>query len=401
MLFMKRINTLLTCAAAAASLSGWAQGNLDFRLGNGLSAQSADGLYRMSMGGSVQLLTVGSSAPSPSFAAYPSLGFMRLQGSSKPESAEFFVQMNFAEPTPLLDAWVRFKTKWSSRITLGQMQNVSNGLEMLVYEDVQSLPWRSIASQAFVRSGREAGLLMDHRWVRDRWSLGVFAQVTSGDGRNSFGVDSRDVDLGGLKYSGRLEAGLGEPMPDNRVLQLASFDRKSRVLWGISGSYNRGASDAIGEGHGTFQMFRGAESAYPDYRKWTADVLAMHRGWSLYGQTTVATATGLQGLQRTPSASSLLRPQEISGYLNLGRSFLAQVEYVHPSRWAAVVRRSLVLSEFGSYSASLTTDQVETFVGINRYVVEHNVKFFAGYRSLEFASSPAENSWVAALQMRF
>jgi hypothetical protein len=115
----------------------------------------------------------------------------------------------------------------------------------------------------------------------------------------------------------------------------------------------------------------------------------------------VATATGLQGLQRTPSASSLLRPQEISGYLNLGRSFLAQVEYVHPSRWAAVVRRSLVLSEFGSYSASLTTDQVETFVGINRYVVEHNVKFFAGYRSLEFASSPAENSWVAALQMRF
>ena len=36
-----------------------AQGNLDFSLGNGLTAASADGQYRMAIGGSVQLLGFG------------------------------------------------------------------------------------------------------------------------------------------------------------------------------------------------------------------------------------------------------------------------------------------------------------------------------------------------------
>ena len=246
---MKRLISL--CTWVAMALPAVAQGNLDFSLGNGLTAASADGQYRMAMGGSVQLL--GTSiwdAEGRGLQTYPSLGFMRLQGSARPESVEFLVQLNFAQATPLLDAWVRHTTRWGSRITVGQMQNIGNGLEMLVFEDLQAAPMRSLAAQTFSRSGREAGVMLDHRVAKDHWGMGAYAQVTSGDGQNSFGADSRDVDLGGLKYSGRLELSLGAPRKERAPVQLASFDRKTRLLLGLSGSYNRGASQAVGEGHG-------------------------------------------------------------------------------------------------------------------------------------------------------
>ena len=379
-----------------------AQGNLDFSLGNGLTAASADGQYRMAMGGTVQLLgTSVWDAQGRGMQAYPSLGFMRLQGFARPESVEFLVQLNFAQATPLLDAWVRHTTRWGSRITVGQMQNVGNGLEMLVFEDLQAAPMRSLATQTFSRSGREAGVLLDHRVVKDHWGMGAYAQVTSGDGQNSFGVDSRDVDLGGLKYSGRVELCLGAPRKERAPIQFASFDRKTRMLLGLSGSYNRGASQAVGEGHGSFQMYRGSDAAFPDYRKWSADVLASKGGLSVYGQMMFATATNLDGLQWTPSVSNLLRPQEISRVLHLGRAFTGQVEYVHPSRWALVGRRSLVLPEFGDHTGSLIEAASESLLGINRYVVEHQVKWFVGIQRLDFVAKPSETRLATMIQLRF
>ena len=397
---MKRLISL--CTWAVTVLPVVAQGNLDFSLGNGLTAASADGQYRMAMGGSVQLL--GTSiwdAEGRGLQAYPSLGFMRLQGSARPESVEFLVQLNFAQTTPLLDAWVRHTTRWGSRITVGQMQNVGNGLEMLVFEDLQAAPMRSLVAQTFSRSGREAGVMLDHRVAKDRWGMGAYAQVTSGDGRNSFGVDSRDVDLGGLKYSGRVELSLGAPKSGQAPIQFASFDRKTRVLLGLSGSYNRGASQAVGEGHGAFQMYRGSDAAFPDYRKWSADVLATKGGLSIYGQMMYATATNLDDLQWTPSVSNLLRPQEISRVLHLGSAFTGQVEYVHPSRWAVVGRRSLVLPEFGDYTGSLVEAASESLLGINRYVVEHQVKWFVGIQRLDFVAKPSEIRLATMIQLRF
>jgi hypothetical protein len=400
MQFMKRLISL--CTWAATVLPVLAQGNLNFNMGNGLTAASADGQYSMSMGGSVQLL--GTSVwddQGRGLQAFPSLGFVRLQGSARPESVEFLVQLNFAQATPLLDAWVRHTTRWGSRITLGQMQNVGNGLEMLVFEDLQAAPMRSLAAQTFSRSGREAGVLLDHRVVKDQWGMGAYAQVTSGDGQNSFGADSRDVDLGGLKYSGRVELSLGAPRKERAPIQFASFDRETRVLLGLSGSYNRGASQAVGEGHGSFQMYRGSDAAFPDYRKWSADLLATKGGLSVYGQMMYATATNLDGLQWTPSVSNLLRPQEISRVLHLGRAFTGQVEYVHPSRWALVGRRSLVLPEFGDHTGSLVEASSESLLGINRYVVEHQVKWFVGIQRLDFVAKPSETRLATMLQLRF
>jgi hypothetical protein len=281
------------------------------------------------------------------------------------------------------------------------MQNMGNGLEMLVFEDLQSTPMRSLLSQTFSRTGREAGLMLDHRFEAKRWGVGAYAQVTSGDGQNSFGTDSRDVDLGGLKYSGRLEFRIGESRDPESPIQFASFNPTTSLLVGLSGSYNRGASDAVGEGHGAFQMYRGAESAFPDYRKWSADVLAVTGRLSFYGQMMYATATNLEGLQWTPSLSNLLRPQEISSVLRLGRAFTGQVEYVLPSKWGFVGRRSLVLPEFDAYAGSLVEATSESLFGVNRYVVGHQVKWFIGVQRFDYVVKTSETRLSTMIQFRF
>lgn len=402
MLFMKRISNVLTAVAVLVSLPCLAQGDLNFNLGNGLTATSSNESYRMSMGGSVQLLGASQmTGQSSGLQAYPSLGFLRLKGSAKPESIDFLVQLNFAQATPLLDAWIRHTSRWGSRITLGQMQSVGNGLEMLVFEDLQSTPERSLLSQTFSRTGREAGIMFDHRLEKSGWGMALFAQVTSGDGQNSFGVDSRDVDLGGLKYAGRLELSIGEERDQSAPIQFAPLNSKPSVLVGLSGSYNRGASDAVGEGHGTFQMYQGATAAFPDYRKWSLDVLAMKGRFSFYGQMMYATATNLDGLQWTPSVSNLLRPQEISSVLHLGKAFTGQIEYVLPNNWGVVGRRSIVLPEFDAYAENLIEASAESLFGINRYVVSHQIKWFLGIQRRDYVVRTSEIRLSTIFQFRF
>ena len=135
-----------------------AQGNLDFSLGNGLTAASADGQYRMAMGGSVQLLgTSVWDAQGRGMQAYPSLGFMRLQGSARPESVEFLVQLNFAQATPLLDAWVRHTTRWGSRITVGQMQMSVMALKCWCLKTFRRLRCAALRPRLFRAQGAKPG----------------------------------------------------------------------------------------------------------------------------------------------------------------------------------------------------------------------------------------------------
>jgi len=62
-----------------------------------------------------------------------------------------------------------------------------------------------MVSTAFSASGREFGLFVSHLFLLGTVGVEPQIAITSGDGRNSFGVDSRDYDRGGLKYGGRLD----------------------------------------------------------------------------------------------------------------------------------------------------------------------------------------------------
>ena len=132
--------------------------------------------------------------------------------------------------------------------------------------------------------------------------FGIVPQVaiTSGDGRNSFGTDSRDVDLGGLKYGARLDIyplGFFSEGNDKSTADLAHEESPKLVL-GVAASYNDGASHSAGEGHGDFFLYNAdGRVQLPDYRQVYGDILVKYKGISVLGEYLIATATSLLGSQ--------------------------------------------------------------------------------------------------------
>ena len=76
---------------------------------------------------------------------------------------------------------------------------------MLIFENSLAFFDRSLLSQTFNESGREFGIKSSYVFGGANFALIPMLQITSGDGLNSFGIDSRDVDLGGLKYALRVD----------------------------------------------------------------------------------------------------------------------------------------------------------------------------------------------------
>ena len=64
----------------------------------------------------------------------------------------------------------------------------------------------------------------------------------------------------------------------------------------LGGSYNDGASNTVGEGHGDFNLYdANGDSKYPDYRKLHFDLLSKYQGFSFLAEYLIATATDLDG----------------------------------------------------------------------------------------------------------
>lgn len=82
--------------------------------------------------------------------------------------------------------------------------------------------------------------------------------------------------MGGLKYGGRLDVlPLGEFKSGNDGVG-ADFAREEspKLLVGGAMSYNDGASNKVGEGHGDFVLYdKDGDSKFPALRKIAADLL--------------------------------------------------------------------------------------------------------------------------------
>jgi hypothetical protein len=76
---------------------------------------------------------------------------------------------------------------------------------MLFYEDQLSFTNRSFFSSRFCETGREIGVKLEAEFNIGEVKIQPKLAVTTGDGRNSFGDDSRDVDIGGYKYAFRID----------------------------------------------------------------------------------------------------------------------------------------------------------------------------------------------------
>ena len=179
----------------------------EFQLGDGLSFDFNDGDYQFAIGGFIQGFyeyeKIDGLRPNQYMNAKNS--FFTVSGNFKKEKLSFLVQNNFSSARPLLDAWVSYSPIKQLKITMGQKQTFTNNREMTFYEDKLQFVDRGIFSSEFARTGREFGIFLESEFGNENFIIKPKIALTSGDGINSFGADSRDTDKGGWKLGGRLD----------------------------------------------------------------------------------------------------------------------------------------------------------------------------------------------------
>lgn len=373
----------------AFTLNATAQTNnsAKFELGNGLQFNFNNGDYKFKLGGMMQPY-VAVDMPEGQDAGYlfnAKRTYFNFSGMAVNEKVDFFIQTDFSLGRPLLDAWFGYHPTSNLEIAFGQKQNIANNREMLVMEDQLQFADRGLLSQTYAATGREFGLFVSNKFTIG--DIGIVPQIaiTSGDGRNSFGADSRDIDLGGFKYAARLDVyplGYFTEGNEKRIADLAHESSPKLVLGGAA-SFNDGASNSVGEGHGDFFLYNAIQqNQLPDYRKLYGDVLFKYKGFSLLGEATVATATNLQGSYIDQLAGEELVPTQISEYLALGTGYNAQLGYVTKGGYGVDFRFASVSPEFATNANSIVSENQAWSIGLSKYVKGNSLKIHTAFSSV-------------------
>jgi hypothetical protein len=317
--------------------------------------------------------------------------YLNLSGSAVKEKISFFIQADFSAPIPLLDAWGAYHFSQSWSLYAGQRRTFTNNRELTFDEDKLQFADRSILSQTFQGNGREFGLFVEGSIGKSFIVAPQFA-LTSGDGPNSFGANSLDVDKGGVKVGGRIDVyPLGDFSVGNQGFA-ADLKHEStiKVLLGAAGSFNRGASNAKGEGHGNFSLYDATKNEkLPDLRKLSADILLKYQGFSFLAEYMNSSASNLNGIYVDSSglSNSILKPGQISQYLILGNAWNTQIGYVTKSGYALDIRYENLRPEFSGQSLSVLQESKVSTVGISKYFKDNKLKVQASGSKVTFTNS--------------
>lgn len=401
---------LLFCLFSACSLAASAQAvrmqnQAQFDADNGLLFSLNDGAYKFGIGGFIQPAYRYNKADNADAQHFfnAKRAYFRISGKAVEEKVSFLIQTNFSEQRPLLDAWVAYHPSKNMTITFGQKQTFVNNREMLYREDRLQFTERGLLSEQLSRTGREFGVFLEGRFG-ESFGIEPMLAITSGDGRNSFGVDSRDTDLGGLKYGGRLDLyPLGFFSQGNELYSADLMHEKSpKLVLGTAMSTNQGASHALGEGHGDFLLYdNNGKVSLPNYRQLYIDLLAKYKGFSLLAEFGNASASGLSENYADANAVLLLAPQQISSFLQLGNSYNAQLGYVTKKGYSVDLRYGQSLPEFANYTNSLMQGTRSYTVGLTRYIKGHNLKAQTAFTMLSSDAGVNTNILEVMLQIAF
>lgn len=362
--------------------------NASYKLGSGLNFSFNDGDYSFGLTGFIQpgiyRETMEGMEDINQFTSKRT--FLQFGGNALKEKVSFFVQLDFSFANPLMDAWIAYEPIDEVKISFGQKQTFVNNREMFYREDRLQFVNRSFLSQNLSETGREFGLFVESKFDVAGIGITPMATLTSGDGRNSFGEDSRDADIGGLKVGGRLDIyplGFFKPGNDLTSVDLEREDQLKFVI-GLAGSQNTGASGAVGESHGDFFLYdqNGAESL-PDYRQLYADILMKYKGFSLLAEYANTTAAGIDLAFVDPSASQILAPQQISEFLALGDSYNFQLGYITKNGYSFDLRYETATPEFDLNPASVLSEYSATTFGLSKYFFKNALKIQASYSVFE------------------
>jgi hypothetical protein len=405
---MKKVifTLLLSCFLSLHAQEAPPRHQATFELGSGLNFSFNQGAYHFSMGGVIQpYMAFDKTSDNPSDRFFNvKRSYFNFAGQARDEKVSFFMQLDFSLTNPLLDAWVAYQPFDQLKVSLGQKQTLGNNREMMIMEDQLQFPDRGLLSSAFSRSGREFGVFVESRWGSETFAVVPQIAITSGDGRNSFGQDSRDVDLGGFKYAARLDIyplGFFSEGNDQLIADLA-HESRPKLLLGAAASYNDGASQMTGEGHGDFFLYNALGGVQlPDYRQVYADLLFKYQGFSLLGEYVIATATSLEGSFTDEFGVTPLLPTQISQYLALGRAFNAQLGYVTRSGYALDFRYGALNPEFGENPNSLIQERSAFSVGASKYFKGNDLKLQLAFTSSSLPDDITQNLGEVILQLAF
>ncbi len=402
----KAIGLLLIMGASYVHAQSTESNNsANYNSGEGFTFNLNNGDFQFTLGGFIQPNLILENDEDDNFNSRWNVrrSFFMMSGKAVKQKVSFSIQTDFSARSPLLDAWIAYQPYTWLTITGGQKQNLANNREMLFREDRLQFTDRSLGSQTFSRSGREFGLFLETKFGKT-FGLAPQFSVTSGDGKNSFGADSRDTDLGGLKFGGRLDLyplGFFKEGNDLYTADLLREDKAKFVL-GAAASKNYGASNAVGEGHGDFLLYdQMANVVLPNYSKIHADVLMKFKGFSMLLEYTNATASGIDVIFTDENASTILAPSEISEYLILGNAFTAQLGYVTKKGYSLDIRYENVAPEFGQNNGSLLRKFDSYTLGLSKYFESHNLKIQIALTQTNFAQNTRIMSGNLLLQIAF
>lgn len=367
-----------------------------YRLGNGLNFSFNEGDYQFGLTGFIQpgffRETVDGLEDNNQFRSKRT--FLQFDGAALKEKVSFFIQLDFSLSNPLMDAWIAYEPVEQVKISFGQKQTFVNNREMTYREDRLQFINRSFLSQNLSQTGREFGVFVESKFEVGNIGILPMAALTSGDGRNSFGEDSRDADFGGLKIGGRLDIyPLGFFKPGNELtsVDLEREDQFKFVL-GVAGSQNTGASGATGESHGDFFLYdENGNNSLPDYRQLYADVLMKYKGFSFLAEYANASATGIDKVFVDPAATQILSPQQISEFLALGDSYNFQLGYLTKSGYSFDARYETSTPEFDMYAGSILSEANATTLGLSKYFYKNALKIQASYSRIDPSVGEAIN----------
>lgn len=376
-----------------------------YTLGSGLNFSFNEGNYLFNLGGFIQ----------PSYFNQKVSGldsenefnskrsFLMFGGKAVEEKVSFFIQLDYSLDNPLLDAWLAYHPTKSTTISVGQKQTFVNNREMIYREDRLQFTDRSFLSQTLSNTGREFGLFVESRFG-EKFGIAPMIAVTSGDGRNSFGTDSRDSDYGGVKIGGRLDLYPLGYFKEGNDLSSADLGREETLKFvvGIAGSKNNGASSATGEGHGDFFLYDIAgNNNFPDYTQVYADFLLKYKGFSFLAEYANASASNINQAYIDATATQLLAPQQISEFLFLGDSFNFQTGYVTKGGLSFDVRFENASPEFENYANSILQDMNAFTFGVTKYFNNNNLKLQAAYTSMSPSIGSNINQFEILFQIAF
>ena len=270
------ITTIILLSISCVFSQESERNNASFSLGDGISFSFNEGDYEFNIYGFIkptyiyndEKIYTADGEYSNVFRQFKSQNSnLFFTGFAKDEKLSFTIQMDYSSSNPLVEAFIGYHFNEKTTLYFGQMQVNHNNLEMTHNEDRLRFTNRGFLSQTYTKNGEEFGLFFETSLGKSIIFKPTLA-ITSGDGKNSFGDDSRDSDKGGVKFGSRINIfPFGDFSIGNRLSTVdLMHEERPKVQIGFAYSKNMGASNQVGDGHGDFILYNNSgDELFPDY----------------------------------------------------------------------------------------------------------------------------------------